>query len=119
MVFLKIGDTDFTNYIAEQKTTYTVLASEDSGRNARGNMIIDVVNKKTRVDCVTHFLTQGQMSALLAAIDPYVISVTYWDSKTGGTKTMSCYVSAPQPDIWSVGEAAVIYKPMSVGFIEM
>ena len=49
MVFLKIGDTDFTNYIAEQKTTYTVLASEDSGRNARGNMIIDVVNKKTRL----------------------------------------------------------------------
>ena len=119
MIALKIGETDVGHMIAAMKVSYNVLLSEDSGRNARGDNVVDVINRKAKVDCTFRPLTQSEMSTLLAAVEPYVFGITYLDSKSGALKTIQVYISTPVPDYYRIIDNQVLYNPMQLSFIEM
>ena len=119
MEYLKIGTTDLSGLIAAMTVSYNVLLSEDSGRNARGDNTVDIVNRKAKVTCTTRPLNQTEMGTLLTAVDSYVVSVTYLDSKSGALKTMQAYISTPEPAYYRILEGKVLYNPLQLSFIEM
>ena len=119
MQILKIGETDVSHMIAAMKISYNVMLSEDSGRNARGDNVVDIINRKVRVDCTFRALNQIEMSTLLAAVEPYVLSISYLDSKSGASKTIQAYISTAVPDYYRIIDGSVLYNAMQLSFIEM
>ena len=119
MQILKIGETDVSQMITAMKISYNVMLSEDSGRNAKGDNVVDIINRKVRIDCTTRSLTQSEMSTLLTAVESYVVSVSYLDSRSGDMKTVRAYISTPEPDYYRIVTDKVRYNPMPLAFIEM
>ena len=121
MVLLKIGDLDVSSWLQDQglDVEYNVLLSDKSGRNARGNNVIDIVNRKDKLICKFMPLTSAQQKQFLNAIEPYVVSVTYRSPKTEALKTISVYMGTPTLGYLHVAGAQVMMKEFSISFVEM
>ena len=46
MIYFKINNTDFSHLVSSLKVGYETLVSDNSGRNAAGNTVIDIINRK-------------------------------------------------------------------------
>lgn len=88
MAYLKVGDTDFSNIVNELKVGYETLVSDNSGRNAAGDTVIDIVNRKIKVYVGLRYTKGSEMTSFLAAIKNYVINVTFLDPETNSLKTI-------------------------------
>jgi hypothetical protein len=98
---------------------YETLVADNSGRNANGDTVLDVVNKKIKVYVTFVPMNGGDMKSLLSSIDKYVVPVSYWDSKTNEQKTITCYTGTPEPDYYWIHDDDILYKEMNLNFIEM
>lgn len=119
MAYLKIGSTDFSGLVSALKLSYQVLLSDASGRNARGDNYVDIVGRKQKLTVTTRPCTQAEMAGLLAAIQPYVVSVTYLDGETQALKTIEAYASAAEPEYYRIIDGRTRFKPMTLSFVEM
>lgn len=119
MSYLSIENIDFSNLVKSLKVGYETLVSDNSGRNANGDTVIDVINKKVKLQVTFRVMEAADMAKLLAAIENYVIDVTYRDSKTNSNKTITCYTGTPEPDYYFIHGDRVLYKEMSLNFIQL
>jgi hypothetical protein len=120
MSYLKINGFDASHLVKGLKVGYETLVSDNSGRNASGNTVIDVVNKKIKVYTTFRPMDGGEMASLLSAMESYVVTVTFFDSKTNALKTITCYTGTPEPEYYYIhGANAVMYKEMNLNFIEL
>lgn len=119
MTFLKINGTDVSDLVKGLKVGYETLVSADSGRNANGDTVIDIVNRKAKLYVVFRVMEDNEMARLMGAISDYVVSVTYRDSKTNSNKTITCYTGTPEPEYYFIHNDRVLYKDMSLNFIEL
>ena len=118
-MYFKIGNNDFSNYVSGLKVGFEVLVSSDSGRNANGDTVIDVINRKRKVYVNFRYMTDLEMNSLLAAIEDYVVSVSFLDPKTKKLSTIQAYIGTPEPELYTVQSDRVIYKPMNLNFVEL
>jgi hypothetical protein len=117
--FLKINGQDFSFLVSSLKIGYETLVSDNSGRNANGDTVIDVINKKCKVYVGLRHTTQEEMKSFLAAIENYVVEVSFRDAKTNSTKTITAYTGTPEPDYYTIQDNMILYKPLSLNFIEL
>lgn len=117
--FLNINGTDVSAYVKALRVGYETLVSSDSGRNANGDTVIDVVNQKAKLYVTFRALEGEEMTEVMAAIEGYVIPVTYLDSKTNTMKTITCYTGTPEPEYYFIHDDRVLYKEMSLNFIQL
>lgn len=116
---LIIDGFDATHLVKGLKIGYETLVSEDSGRNAAGDTVIDVINRKVKLYVTFRPMDGNEMASLLSAISSYVVSVSYRDSKTNSLKTIQCYHGTPEPEYyWTIGNN-VLYKEFSFNFIQL
>ena len=118
-MFFKINDKDFSNLVSGLKIGYEVLVSENSGRNAAGDTVIDVINRKTKLYVSFRPMFDSDMKRLLGEIESYVVSVSFRDSKTNVLKTIQCYIGTPEPEYQWVHNGSVLYKAFNLNFIEL
>lgn len=119
MSYLIINGTDVSDLVKSLKPCYETLVSDDSGRNANGDTVIDIVNRKVKLQVVFRPMLDTEMAKLLSAIEDYVVSVSYRDSKTNSNKTITCYTGTPEPDYYFIHEDRVLYKEMSLNFVQL
>lgn len=119
MTYLTINSTDVSHLVKSLKVGYETLVADTSGRNANGDTVIDIVNRKAKVYVVFRAMTASEMSTLLTAIQDYVVTVTYRDPKTNSSKTITSYTGTPEPDYYFILQNRVMYKEMSLNFIEL
>ena len=119
MSYLKIGDKDVSDLVRSLKVGYETLVSDQSGRNANGDTVIDVINKKVKLYVTFRPMESDDMASLLAAMENYVVNVTYRDSKTNSNKTITCYTGTPEPDYYFIHDNRVLYKEMNLNFIQL
>lgn len=117
-MYFKIGNSDFSSLVSGLKVGYETLVSDESGRNANGDTVIDIINKKRKLYVTLRHTTNSEMANFLAAIEEYVVTVTYLDPKTKTLKSMSAYTGTPEPEYYTISDKTV-YKPMSLNFIEL
>lgn len=117
-MYFKINGTDFSDLVSGLKVGYEVLVSENSGRNANGDTVIDVVNRKRKIYVTLRHTTNAEMRQFLNAINPYVVTVQYLDPQDGVMKTAETYIGTPEPEYYTIS-SKTIYKPMSLNFIEL
>jgi 5'-3' exonuclease len=119
MSYLIINDTDVSNLVSGLKVGYETLVSEDSGRNAAGDTVVDIINRKVKLYVTFRPMDGSEMSSLLSAIADYVVNVSYLDSKTNSIQTVQCYHGTPEPEYYWILGSNVLYKQFSFNFIEM
>lgn len=119
MSYLKVNGVEVSDLVKSLKVGYETLVSENSGRNANGDTVIDVINKKVKLQVIFRPMEDADMAKLLNAIENYVIDVSYRDSKTNSNKTITCYTGTPEPDYYFIHNDRVLYKEMSLNFIQL
>lgn len=119
MSYLKINNTDVSSLVSGLKVGYETLVSDTSGRNANGDTVLEVIATKAKVYVTFRPMLDDDMSTLLSAIQDYVVNVSYRDPKTNILKTINCYTGTPEPEYYFILENRVLYKEMSLNFIEL
>ena len=115
---LIIEDVDFTSELESMTISQEVLLSSKSGRTARGNNVVDIVNRKTKLSCSFRFMNGNRMQAFLEAVYPYVLTVQYLEPRTNTLRTMSAYIGTPEVPLQSLlGNKH--YGAFTLSFIEM
>jgi hypothetical protein len=118
MSYLKINNKDFSHLVNSLKVGFETLVSENSGRNANGDTVIDVVNRKAKVYVGLRHAFADEMQEFLEAIADYVVSVTFLNPKTNALTTITAYTGTPEPEYYTIS-GNTIYKPLSLNFIEL
>jgi hypothetical protein len=119
MSYLKINDTDISHLVKGLKIGYETLVADNSGRNANGDTVLDVINKKVKVYATFRPMDGDEMMFFLGLIEDYVVNVSYRDSKTNTIKTATCYTGTPEPDLYWLYNGQVLYKEFNLNFIEL
>lgn len=116
---LILNGTDVSHLVKGLKIGYETLVSEDSGRNAKGDTVIDVINRKVKLYVTFRPMNESEMSSLLSAISPYVITAQYFDSKYNSLSSITCYTGTPEPEYYWIRNDSIFYKEFSLNFIEL
>lgn len=119
MSYLKINGTDVSQLVSGLKIGYETLVAENSGRNANGDTVLDVINHKIKLYITFRPMDDLEMKRLLATFEDYVIDVTFRDSKTNADKTITCYTGTPEPEYYFILDNRVFYKSFNLNFIEL
>ena len=91
--------------------------SKSADRNAQGDILIDRVAVKRKVECEWGALTNAEMSALLSACTAVFFSVTFPDPQTGGDKTITCYVGDRTAPVYKYN-GTPLWEGLRMNFIE-
>lgn len=119
MSYLKVNGTDISHLVQGMKIGYETLVADGSGRNANGDTVLDIINKKVKVYVTFRPMDGDSMRTLMSAIEPYVVDVQFLDSKTNTMKTANCYTGTPTPEYYWIHNGNVLYKSFELNFIEL
>lgn len=119
MTTFKVNGTDFTHLVSGLRVGYEVLVSDSSGRNAKGDTVIDIVNRKRKLYVTFKYMTEAEMQSLLAAVQPYVVEATFRNPKTQALTTITTYIGTPEPEYYTIQPGKVLVKQMELNFIEL
>lgn len=117
-MYFKVNGKDFSSLVSGLKVGYEVLVSDKSGRNAAGNTVVDVINRKRKIYVTLRHTTAAEMLSFLAAVEGYVVNVDYLDPKTNTLKAATAYIGTPEPEYAFINDRT-IFKPMNLNFIEL
>ena len=118
-MYFNINGADFSYLVSGLKVGYETLVSDNSGRNAAGDTVIDVINKKHKIYITFRHTTDAEMQELLNAISNYVVTVTFLNPVTKALTSIEAYTGTPEPEYYTIQPNLVVYKPMSLNFIEL
>jgi hypothetical protein len=118
-MYFRINNTDFSGLVSGLKVGYETLVSDNSGRNANGDTVIDIVNTKRKVYVTFRHMTSTEMSGLLNALKDFVVNVDFRNPETGALMTISAYIGTPEPEYYTIQDKMVVFKPMNLNFIEL
>lgn len=118
MAYLTINNTDVSHLVSAMRVGYETLVSSNSGRNANGDTVIDIINKKIKVYITFRHTTKAEMEELLGVIQDYVVTVQFLSPKTGALETITAYTGTPEPEYYTLSDKT-IYKPLALNFIEL
>lgn len=119
MIYLKVNDTDISHLVKGLKIGYETLVADGSGRNANGDTVLDVINKKVKIYVTFRPMDGTEMMNFLRLIEGYVVTVSYMDSKTNTLSSAQCYTGTPEPEYYWIHNNDVLYKQFSLNFIEL
>lgn len=119
MSYLVINGVDISDLVQGLKIGYETLVSDDSGRNANGDTVLDIVNRKVKIYASFRPMDDTDMSRLLNSFSDYVVNVSFRDSKTNATRTVQCYTGTPEPEYYWILNNQVLYKAFDLNFIEL
>jgi len=94
---------------------YDVSASAD--RNAKGEILIDRVAVKRKVECEWGALTNNEISTILGAATDVFFTVKYPDPLTGAEKTITCYVGDRTAPIYK-DSGTPVWEGLKMNLIE-
>lgn len=99
---------------------YQTIDSENSGRNADGNMVRDIITEKVKLQCNWAPLSDSEISNLLRLMDQSFFTIEYPDAKVGGQATKTFYAGDRTAPTYSWNEEfkEIKWEGLSVNFIE-
>lgn len=118
-MFFKINDIDFSHMVSSLKVGYETLVSDNSGRNAAGDTVIDVINHKYKLYVTLRHTTQDEMDEFLHAIGSYVVTVEFLSPFGTEHLQITAYTGTPEPEYYTIQPNNTIFKPLSLNFIEL
>ena len=121
MAYFKIGSTDFSSLVAKGglKVDYETLVADTSGRNAQGDMTVDVINHKYKVSVTFIPCTPTQVKSIFDAIATYVVTIYFQNPKTNSLTSISAYTSTPSITWNTLATGLAQTSPFTINFIQL
>lgn len=92
--------------------------SSSADRNAQGEILIDRVGTKRKLEMEWPALTNSEMSALLSAVTDVFFTCAYPDPQTGANRTMTCYVGDRTAPVYRLNGGVPMWEGLKMNFIE-
>lgn len=89
-----------------------------SGRTASGDMVMELIATKRRVDCVWKMLKDSDLQTMLNTITAHKPFFTLQYPDAGGSKTMTCYVGDITTSLWHTLGGIRYWEEVTIPFIE-
>ena len=121
MAYISINGTALARPPMTVTPSYNDLSSENSGRNAAGEMLKDRIATKVKLELEWSGLTASQAASILTAIlTDIFFSVTYQDPKTNANRTITCYAGDPQLEVAYIDPITnkPFYRSMKISLIQ-
>lgn len=116
MQLVKINNTYITCLSGYTVEWYDL--SLDAGRNANGDMKLNIVNNKYKVILHTPYLEQSDISSLFTLLASGTLSVTFYNPYTGSTVTKNMYRGDRSINLyWD--KTNKLYEPLDISLIEL
>lgn len=117
MSFLKVNNIDIPTPSSYSWSKFAITKSE---RNAKGDIIIEFVAEKRKLETSYNFLTKEQYSSIISLITyPNILfDLTYIDGDTGDFKTGKFYAGAPTSNAIDFQNGIIRWKDIKINYIE-
>ena len=92
--------------------------SKTADRNAQGDILIDRVAVKRKLEMEWGALSNSAISAILSAVTSVFFTVTYPDPMTGASKTITCYVGDRTAPALKYSAGTPYWEGLRMNFIE-
>lgn len=119
MNYFTINGVDYSGLVSKMKVGYETLISDNSSTNANGDTVFDIINTKRRLSITFRPMSDSEMNSLLTALEGFVVEVGFLNPKTKGIIIMNAYTNTPEPEFYTIQSNKVMYKSMSLNFIEL
>lgn len=96
----------------------SVLDISNAERNANGDMNIDRVATKRKIEVEWKQISNTSMSALLKAVEDIFFTVTYPDPYTGTEQTKTFYVGDRTAPMYNYNAGSPVWENLKMNFIE-
>ena len=117
---IRIGGVDFSHLLAHNGYAYSPNIIVSEGRDIRGNLSMDIINRKTKIFCKFIPMSKDELQSLLAKLKPYVVEVEYLDPNTDSLSTMTAYVGEQKYEYyWILSNEEKLLNGFQINFIEM
>lgn len=110
------------NNFSKTPSSYSVnyMDISKADRDSLGNMHIDLINSKVKLELIWGKLTSEEMSSLLAALNSSIsFEVTYYDPATNKNKAITCYKGDRKIPNISFVNGVPQYSNFAVNLIEL
>lgn len=96
------------------------IHADSTGRNANGDMVIDIIAAKVKLDCKWGPLSDSEISTILKSIDGTFFTIEYPDPKVGGQASRTFYKGDRTTPSYSWNDKfkSAKWNGLSVNFIE-
>ena len=92
--------------------------SKTADRNAQGDILIDRVAVKRKLEMEWGALSNSAISAILSAVTDVFFTVAYPDPLTGASKTITCYVGDRTAPMLRYTSGTPYWEGLKMNFIE-
>lgn len=89
-----------------------------SGRTASGDMVMDLIATKRRVDVVWKMLKDTELQQIISTITANKPFFTLQYPDAGGAQTMTCYVGDITTSLWHTLGGVRYWEEVTIPFIE-
>ena len=101
------------------EVTYSDYDSNDSNRNAKGELIRERVRASVRrLDVSWRILNAEDMSLILRSVDPVFFQVRFFDPKTASFQNATMYVGDRKPTFYTLRDDKIIYQDFTIALVE-
>lgn len=116
--FIRVNSVDIKTPQKCSVGIYDVAAKAD--RNAQGDILIDRVAVKRKLEMEWGAMTDAEISTLLSAVTDVFFDVTYPDPVTAAYKTIICYVGDRTAPVlkFDTGTSQPYWEGLKMNFIE-
>lgn len=98
--------------------TVGIMDLSKAERNARGDMIIERIATKRKIEMSWNYLTKEQLSNLFNLVSPVFFEVEYIDPQDNGIKTGTFYAGDRKAGALDYKNGVIRYKDISFNAIE-
>lgn len=99
-IIIRNGTTTREIEVASLQISYNSIATEDSGRNDNGVMVVDYLRSNIAKLQIT-LPPCANLSTVLPLVQGQTYYITYYDALSGSEKTIHCYTSEASVSLYS------------------
>lgn len=115
---LTINTVDYSEYLKAYNVEYEVRVKAE-GTNARGTSTLSVLSRKAKVNITIRQTTEDEMAVILTALQPYQLTIGYWDIETKTQKSGTFVCSTAIPNMYSNADNNSSFVDFSLSFQEL
>jgi hypothetical protein len=97
----------------------SVMDITKAERNANGNMVLERITTKRKLELSWKYLSQADVASLLTKVSPVSFSVTYPDPQTGASRTGTFYAGDRGSGFIDYQNSVPRYKDIKFNLIEV
>ncbi|QYR20798.1 hypothetical protein KZ483_24060 [Paenibacillus sp. sptzw28] len=116
MAIIKVGSTDLPS---PSEMSFGIQDIKKAERNARGNLISELITTKRKLELSWSFLTAAQLQTILTAVAPNAFSVTYTDPITNASRTGTFYAGDRNVGVIDFMNGVPRYKDCRFSLVEV